>query len=154
MGDNYREVFETWIERAENLTWFLMGRSLLQLVTTGELANKDTDIDIACLRSDALTVKELFADWPIGFELYEKDVTHQLCYYPQSVLVDVHFFGDIPEHFGYKNQFNKWVTRPATDFEPSNMSTQYGTVKLPANPEKFLHDDYGPRWRDKPPVKK
>ena len=83
MGDNYREVFETWIERAENLTWFLMGRSLLQLVTTGELANKDTDIDIACLRSDALTVKELFADWPVGFELYEKDVTHQLCYYPQ-----------------------------------------------------------------------
>lgn len=149
LGPEAHEVFRDFCARLENIPWFLMGRSLLAFELLGQLDENDSDIDIAVQVENEAAIRSRLSDWDVVQET-RTCRTHQLFYQPSGVLFDLHFFGEIPEHFGYVNQFNKWVTRPAVRFVDNPTSSGiYGTVKLPGQHETFLHDDYGPDWRKK-----
>jgi Aminoglycoside-2''-adenylyltransferase len=149
IGPACHQVFADLCDKLEGFRWFLMGRSLLAVWLTGRLDESDTDIDVACRIEDEYQIRDALAGWKIVQESVDARV-HQLFYAPDDVLVDIHFFGPIPEHFGYKNMFNKWVTRPARRFISGRKYVDgYGDVGIPGQPEHFLHDDYGPEWRGK-----
>jgi hypothetical protein len=135
----------------EGVPWFLMGRSLLAVYTTGRLDESDTDIDVAVRLEDETEIRERLSEWRVRQEVADGPRVHQLFYQPDGVLVDLHFFGtDLPEVRGYKNQFNKWVARPAVRFLSGKRHIEeYGDVGTPQHPETWLHDDYGPGWREK-----
>lgn len=149
IGPEAHEVFREFIEMMDDIPWFLMGRSLLAFTLLGKLDEDDSDIDVAVFAEDEQRIRERFTGWGYVQHTYT-DRTQQLFYQPRGVLVDLHFFSEIPEHLGYVNQFNKWVTRPAKRFNVRTRDSDlYGEVNVPYRHESFLHDDYGPNWRKK-----
>jgi hypothetical protein len=126
--------------------WFLMGRTLLKL-SQDQLDPNDSDIDFGISFEHETQVRAELSDWPLAIETLYRGRTQQVMWFPDSVLVDCHVFQPAG---AYVSQKGKWVARPFDQFSPSMRETSYGLLPMPADPERFLFEDYGPGWRWKP----
>ena len=150
IGADAHRVFGEFIEKMGDIPWFLMGRSLLQFQLLGRFDEKDKDIDIAIRVEDEQRTRQALLEWPVVQYTHDKEGRiHQILYQPSRVILDIHVFRPPPEHLGYINQLGKWVCRPAFRFDTETVDSEYGPVRVPSDPEGFLHDDYGPGWEQK-----
>lgn len=144
MGPQAEPVFEELIVRLDGVRWFLMGRTLLQLVRSKLLDDTDSDIDFGVRSDDFEEVRGRLDDWPFAIETNHRGQVQQALWYPNQVLVDCHVFYPT---VSYVSMGGKYVTRRTTVFDTEPVKTPHGVVPLPGDPERFLLDDYGKDWR-------
>lgn len=146
-GDGYFKYAKRRFEEL-GIPYFVTGGTLLGLVRDGGLIDSDTDIDFA-VDGSAVTEKQIrdaLAQWPLAREVRKDGEVQQLCFYPDKVIVDVHF---------YRKDGDSWCCRhlagvlrlPGSTFDGHEMlETKFGPVRVPANPRRYLKAKYGDDW--------
>lgn len=139
-----KQVLSELTVRLEGVRWFLMGRTLLQLMRGHGLDTTDSDIDFGVYVDEYETVRERLDDWPFAIESKHRGRIQQALWYPNDVLVDCHVFYPT---MSYVSMMGKYVTRRLSVLDVEPVDTEYGTVMVPGEPEKYVFDDYGENWR-------